>query len=91
VLSGEPEFTEQGTKLDFRQFYDKRIELLTKESAKKDKHRTFEKLIEYFDSRLFPAANDGDEQILDDEERELLQAFEDDSGDEEEAVDATTG
>jgi|SRR5882757_5011089 len=87
ILSGELEFTEQGAGHDFRRFYDTRVKLLTKESVKRDKRRTFQALIKYFDSHLFPAANDGgDRETMDDEERELRNALDHDLGDEEEQV-----
>jgi hypothetical protein len=36
-----------------------RIELLTKESSKKGKCRRFERLLDYFNSHIFPAGDDG--------------------------------
>ena len=86
VLSGESEFTEQGASHDFRRFYDTRVELLTKESAKRDKRHTFKALIDYFDSHLFPAAHGGDDhELIDDEERALRDALDHDSDEEEQA------
>jgi hypothetical protein len=77
ILSGEAEFSEQGAQHDFRHFYDTRVKLLTKESQKKTKR--FQELINYFNAELFPKADDnGDYQEgMDDEEKALDQAIED--------------
>ena len=93
ILSGEAEFSEQGAQHDFRHFYDTRVNLLTKESRKKTKR--LQKLIDYFDAELFPAADDnGDDQDgMVDEEKALYQAIEDEEEDdiEDEGLEHGTG
>ena len=81
ILSGEAEFSEQGAQHDFWHFYDTHINLLTKESRKKTKW--FQKLIDYFNAELFPAADDnGDYRDgMVDEEKALYQAIEDEEED----------
>jgi hypothetical protein len=78
ILSGEGEFSEQGAEHDFRHFYNTRVNLLTKESRKKGER--FQELISYFNHELFPEASDGNSQDdMDDEEKELDKAIEEES------------
>jgi hypothetical protein len=85
ILSGESEFTEQGTNHNFRQFYDTRIMILQKESSKGPKARCrYKELMKYFNDKLFPA-EDMAEPDVDEEEAMLLQAISD--GEEEPAED----
>ena len=84
ILSGEAEFSEQGAEHDFRQFYDTRVNLLTKESQKKSER--FQKLIDYFNQELFPEAS-GDVDLqngMADEEKELYKAIEEEEDAEDE-------
>ena len=76
-MSGESEFTEQGTSYNFRQFYDTRITILWKGSSKGPKARCrYEELMKYFNEKLFPA-EDVVEPNVDEEESMLLQAISD--------------
>jgi len=74
ILSGEAEFAEQGVDHDFRHFYDTRITLLTKESQKKGER--FQKLVDYFNSELFPETAEP-QGSMDNEEMELSKAIDD--------------
>jgi len=60
-----------------------RVDLLTKESQKKGKAgQRFTNLIEYFNSNLFPSDESSENNEMDEEERDLYQAIEeDDEGD----------
>ena len=76
-MTGESEFTEQGSKHYFRQFYETRIKILNKEASRGPKARQrYEELIEYFNSNLFPL-EDADEPNVDKEEAMLLKAISD--------------
>ena len=60
-----------------------RVDLLTKELQKKGKAgQRFTNLIEYFNSNLFPSDESSENNEMDEEERDLYQAIEeDDEGD----------
>jgi hypothetical protein len=85
------EFTEQGIQHDFSQFYNTRVDLLTKESRKKGKAgRRFTDLMEYFNSNLFPSDDSKDSTNgMDQEEQDLYDAIEEDDEGEEMGEDAT--
>jgi hypothetical protein len=84
VLSGESEFCEHGVEHDFRHFYDTRIQILEKESRKKNKRNRFEALMKYFNDALFPDENSNDTTTgMSKEELELLEAIEQDESEEE--------
>lgn len=81
------EFTEQGAAYDFGQFYQTRVDLLTKESNKKGKAgQRFTDLMDYFNSNLFPSDDaDDNAAAMDQEEQDLYDAIEeDDEGNETE-------
>lgn len=86
VLSGEAEFTEQGTYHDFRGFYNKRLEILSKGASGKRTSRRHEELLRYFNESLFPDQSKNQASIYDAEELDLMKALDD----EDEAA-STTG
>lgn len=74
ILSGEAEFTERGVEHSFQQFYQTRVDILTKESQK-TRNRHFTELMGYYVRHLFPDDEEDNLKHLSAEERELLQAI----------------